>query len=51
MNHASTLLAAVTEASPGQGGPGWVLRSVIIFGVLGAVLVAWFLLRGYRDQD
>ncbi|MBO0656962.1 MULTISPECIES: hypothetical protein [Streptomyces] len=37
--------------SKGDQGPGVVLRTVLIVGVVGIVLVAWFLLRGYRDKD
>ncbi|MFI0715314.1 hypothetical protein ACH4SK_32760 [Streptomyces inhibens] len=49
MPHPSVLLAAVQEASRADG-PGWILRTVIVVGVVGAVLLAWFLLRGY-GQD
>jgi hypothetical protein len=49
MPHPSVLLAAAQETAHDVG-PGWILRTVIIAGVLGAVLLAWFLLRGYgRD--
>ncbi|MER7397031.1 MULTISPECIES: hypothetical protein [Streptomyces] len=45
----STLLALQTSNADG---PGWILRAVIIVGVLGAIFMAWFLLRGYGgDQD
>lgn len=44
----SVLLAAETSNADG---PGWILRTVIIVGVLGAVFLAWFLLRGYGGQD
>ncbi|MGP8301808.1 hypothetical protein [Streptomyces inhibens] len=49
MPHPSVLLAAVQEGSRADG-PGWILRTVIVVGVVGAVLLAWFLLRGY-GQD
>ncbi|MFG3116432.1 hypothetical protein ACGF4C_18715 [Streptomyces sp. NPDC048197] len=49
MPHPSLLLAAA-EQTARDGGPGWILRTVIIVGVLGAALLAWFLLRGY-GQD
>ncbi|MFE1771100.1 hypothetical protein [Streptomyces sp. NPDC059008] len=49
MPHPSVLLAAAQETAHDVG-PGWILRTVIIAGVLGAVLLAWFLLRGY-GQD
>lgn len=32
-------------------GPGPVMRSVIVVSVLGVAFLAWFLLRGYRDDD
>ncbi|MEU9115519.1 hypothetical protein AB0D04_27975 [Streptomyces sp. NPDC048483] len=50
MLHSSMLLAAVQQ-TPGADGPGWILRTVIIVGVLGAVFLAWLLLRGYGNQD
>ncbi|CAL9420147.1 hypothetical protein SUDANB58_01831 [Streptomyces sp. enrichment culture] len=34
-----------------QQGPGNLLRVVLIVMVLGSVLTAWFLLRGYRRKD
>ncbi|GAB7033555.1 hypothetical protein AB0G35_03780 [Streptomyces sp. NPDC021749] len=49
MPHPSLLLAAA-EQTARDSGPGWILRTVIIVGVLGAALLAWFLLRGY-GQD
>ncbi|MFF8370724.1 hypothetical protein ACF05W_17980 [Streptomyces lydicus] len=49
MPHPSVLLALSQEAAHG-GGPGWILRTVIVVGFLGAGLLAWFLLRGY-GQD
>lgn len=49
MPYPSVLLAAAQESAR-DGGPGWILRTVIIVGVVGAVLLAWLLLRGYgRD--
>lgn len=44
----------VTEAAAqaaGQQGPGNLLRIVLIVMVVGCVLVAWFLLRGYRQGN
>ncbi|MGW6744372.1 hypothetical protein ACWGDX_27195 [Streptomyces sp. NPDC055025] len=41
------LLAAATD----QQGPGDTLRIVLGASMVGAVLLAWFLLRGYRDND
>ncbi|MEK2473509.1 MULTISPECIES: hypothetical protein [Streptomyces] len=46
----SSLLLAVAETSK-DSGPGWILRTVIIVGVLGAALLAWILLRGYSNED
>ncbi|MET8470767.1 hypothetical protein ABZY90_16220 [Streptomyces sp. NPDC006422] len=40
----------VLSAASGQG-PGNLLRGVLIVGVVGAVLLAWFLLRGYKRDD
>ncbi|MCF4138287.1 hypothetical protein [Streptomyces sp. NPDC048737] len=34
-----------------QQGPGYLLRVVLIVMVLGCVLTAWFLLRGYKRKD
>ncbi|WP_169922601.1 hypothetical protein [Streptomyces lushanensis] len=42
-----TLLAAAAD----QQGPGDTLRIVLAASMVGAVLLAWFLLRGYRDND
>ncbi|TSB24597.1 hypothetical protein [Streptomyces benahoarensis] len=43
--------AGATGVSHADDGPGWLLRGVIIVGVLGAILLAWILLRGYGDSD
>jgi hypothetical protein len=46
-----TATAAVTPllaATSGQG-PGDTLRIVLLVSIVGAALLAWFLLRGYRD--
>ncbi|MER0246071.1 hypothetical protein ACMA1D_02870 [Streptomyces sp. 796.1] len=52
--HDVVIAAPTPSATPGSGshggGAGPVLRTVLIVGVLGAALGAWFLLRGYRDQ-
>lgn len=42
-----TLLAVASDAA----GPGVLLRTVIVVSVLGAVFLAWFLLRGYGGKD
>jgi hypothetical protein len=47
--HDFTALLAV--ASSDQRGAGPLLRTLIVVSVVGAVLLAWFLLRGYRDDD
>ncbi|MEV0371965.1 hypothetical protein AB0I10_19395 [Streptomyces sp. NPDC050636] len=46
----SVLLAAAQETSKADG-PGWLLRAVIVVGVVGVAFLAWFLLRGYGNQD
>ncbi|MFC0597504.1 hypothetical protein [Streptomyces palmae] len=46
-----TGLSTELLAAADQGGPGTVLRVVILVGLLGAALVAWLLLRGYRRED
>lgn len=43
-------LAAWLAVSPG-GGPGTLLKWVVVISVVGTVLLAWFLLRGYKDGD
>jgi uncharacterized protein HemX len=46
--------AGLTEAATfavQQHGAGNLLRVVLIVMVLGCVLTAWFLLRGYRQKD
>ncbi|MFJ4413177.1 hypothetical protein [Streptomyces sp. NPDC088925] len=53
MTHSTTgirhehLLAVISN----QPGPGNFLRTVLIVMVLGAILLAWFLLRGYRQGN
>ncbi|MFI6942736.1 hypothetical protein ACIBI4_25980 [Streptomyces sp. NPDC050418] len=48
MDPATTLLA-VTHAA--DQGPGNTVRIVLAGSLVGAVLLAWFLLRGYRRGD
>ncbi|CAL9527618.1 hypothetical protein SUDANB6_03985 [Streptomyces sp. enrichment culture] len=45
--------AWLTEAARAaeQQGPGNLLRVVLVVMVLGSVLTAWFLLRGYGRKD
>jgi hypothetical protein len=38
-------LAAISDGS----GPGMFLRTIVIVAVVGSVIMAFFLLRGYRD--
>ncbi|WP_405577431.1 hypothetical protein [Streptomyces sp. NBC_01190] len=45
MHHALNL--AVNDSA----GPGPVMRSIIVIAVVGGALLAWFVLRGYRDND
>ncbi|MEU1122666.1 hypothetical protein ABZ371_03560 [Streptomyces sp. NPDC005899] len=47
MPHTTALLAAVSE----DQGPGDTLRIVLLVSLVGAALLAWFLLRGYRNDD
>ncbi|WP_046498565.1 hypothetical protein [Streptomyces odonnellii] len=51
MPDTATLLAVtrLTAATDGQG-PGDTLRIVLAVSMVGAVFLAWFLLRGYRDN-
>ncbi|MFC5720196.1 hypothetical protein ACFP1Z_08470 [Streptomyces gamaensis] len=37
--------------SSGDQGPGPVIRTVLVVGVVGIVFLAWFLLRGYGNKD
>lgn len=48
MPETAVLLAA---AASDTHGPGDTLRIVLLVSMVGAVLLAWFLLRGYRDKD
>lgn len=50
MPDTTTLLSAAATAASGQQGPGDTLRIVLLASLVGAVLLAWFLLRGYRDS-
>jgi hypothetical protein len=47
---AAWLTEAAAIAAP-QHGAGNLLRVVLIVMVLGCVLTAWFLLRGYKRKD
>ncbi|MEU0786972.1 hypothetical protein ABZ341_36090 [Streptomyces sp. NPDC006173] len=52
MEHIPTA-AWLTEAAHAadKQGPGNLLRVVLIVMVIGVVLAAWFLLRGYKRED
>ncbi|GGO80836.1 hypothetical protein [Wenjunlia tyrosinilytica] len=45
-SHLPELLAATS-----RGGPGVLLKWVIVIVIVGVVFLAWFLLRGYKDKD
>ncbi|MDF6021194.1 hypothetical protein [Streptomyces sp. JH34] len=47
MPHTAVMLAAVSE----DQGPGNTLRVVLLVALVGAALLAWILLRGYRNDD
>ncbi|MFE5395624.1 hypothetical protein ACFQ9U_13765 [Streptomyces sp. NPDC056568] len=47
--HTDLLATAATAAE--QQGAGNLLRVVLIVMVVGCVLTAWFLLRGYKRKD
>jgi hypothetical protein len=49
-NPASVWLTEAASAAEQQGA-GNLLRVVLIVMVLGCVLTAWFLLRGYKRKD
>lgn len=42
---------AVLAAASADQGPGNTLRVVLLVSLVGAALLAWFLLRGYRNDD
>ncbi|MET9497308.1 hypothetical protein [Streptomyces sp. NPDC006552] len=44
-------LAHVVQAAASDQGPGSLLRIVLVVAILGAVFLAWFLLRGYKRDD
>lgn len=44
-------LTEAARVAAEQQGPGNLLRVVLIVMVLGCVLTAWFLLRGYKRED
>ncbi|MFJ9035837.1 hypothetical protein ACIRF8_04515 [Streptomyces sp. NPDC102406] len=44
-------LGPVVHAAAADQGPGNLLRIVLVVALLGAVFLAWFLLRGYKRDD
>jgi hypothetical protein len=40
---------ALTLAASQSPGPGPVMRTIIVVSLVGVVLIAWFVLRGYRN--
>ncbi|GGX70591.1 hypothetical protein [Streptomyces hiroshimensis] len=51
--HALAAQPGLTEllaVSKDDQGPGVVIRTVLIVGVVGIVFLAWFLLRGYKKD-
>ncbi|MFE1251961.1 hypothetical protein [Streptomyces sp. NPDC058735] len=48
--HTAAWLVRAASAADPQGGPGF-LRIVLIVMIVGTVLTAWFLLRGYGRKD
>ncbi|MGC5342531.1 hypothetical protein ACPXCE_07610 [Streptomyces sp. DT24] len=47
MPHTFALIAAASDSQ----GPGNTVRIVLVASIVGAVLLGWFLLRGYRNND
>jgi hypothetical protein len=41
----------ISLAVNNSSGPGPVMRTLIVVAVVGAALMAWFVLRGYRNND
>ncbi|MDT0492482.1 MULTISPECIES: hypothetical protein [Streptomycetaceae] len=44
-------IAVTLAAAAAEQGPGDTLRIVLLVSIVGAVVLAWFLLRGYRNTD
>ncbi|GAA2335660.1 hypothetical protein OKJ48_30165 [Streptomyces kunmingensis] len=44
-------LGHIVSAAASDQGPGALLRIVLVVAILGAVFMAWFLLRGYKRDD
>jgi hypothetical protein len=48
---AQPALTELLAVSKGDQGPGALIRTVLVVGVVGVVFLAWFLLRGYSKKD
>ncbi|GGZ71996.1 hypothetical protein ACFOOM_01895 [Streptomyces echinoruber] len=48
---AAARLTEAASAAPHQQGAGDLLRIVLVVMIVGCVLTAWFLLRGYKRKD
>ncbi|WP_433887709.1 hypothetical protein [Streptomyces sp. CA-111067] len=46
--HALSILAGPSDD---KVGPGGLMRSIIVIAVVGSALIAWFVLRGYGNND
>lgn len=44
-------IAVTLAAASAEHGPGATLRIVLLASIVGVVLLAWILLRGYRNND
>ncbi|MFB7862451.1 MULTISPECIES: hypothetical protein [unclassified Streptomyces] len=49
MTDTATTAVTALLAATGRQGPGDTLRIVLLVSIVGAALLAWFLLRGYRN--
>ncbi|MET9345875.1 hypothetical protein [Streptomyces termitum] len=47
----ATATAALTRLAAAPQGPGNTLRVVLLVSMVGGALLAWFLLRGYRQGE
>ncbi|MGW0709611.1 hypothetical protein ACWD4G_27265 [Streptomyces sp. NPDC002643] len=48
---ATAWFTEATDAAAKEQGAGNLLRVVLVVMILGSVLMAWFLLRGYKRDD
>ncbi|WP_018386468.1 hypothetical protein [Wenjunlia vitaminophila] len=44
-------LMTVAAQQSGNNDPGVLLKWVLVISVIGIAFLAWFLLRGYRNED